>query len=266
MRGIAVMLAASSAWVLATARVPSLGFRITVSVRTIALGVAASCATVFVMYGFLGTLIPAIALGLLAASAPLAFERARRTKRMQAQMEQWPDALAHIRASINAGQTLPDALIGACRMVGGSLGLFAEEIRAEVEFGGGFTSALATMRSALDDPVSDRVLGTLRVAHTVGGHRVGDVLSTLHRSVADDLRLRRAHDAALTEQRWTAGVALVAPWALLVLSIATNPQASHAFDTHEGAMVVGLGFLATGAGWLLAKRSARLSEPPRLFR
>jgi tight adherence protein B len=122
------------------------------------------------------------------------------------------------------------------------------------------------MRGTLDDPVSDRVLATLVVANRVGGHRVGDVLASLQESVADDLRLRRAHDAALTEQRWTAGVALVAPWALLVLSIATNPQASYAFDTPEGAMVVGIGFVATVSGWLLARKSARLSEPPRLFR
>jgi tight adherence protein B len=218
------------------------------------------------MYGFLGTLVPAVAIGALAASIPIAVNHSRVKTAGREQMELWPDALAHMRASISAGLTLPDAVIDSLRRVGGRLGMFADEIRTEVAFGGGFAQALGSMRSALDDPVSDRVLATLVVANRVGGHRVGDVLSSLQASVADDLRLRRAHDAALTEQRWTATVALVAPWALLVLSIATNPQASAAFDTQEGAMVVGIGLAATVSGWLLARRSARLSEPPRLFR
>ncbi|MEN8238199.1 MAG: type II secretion system F family protein [Actinomycetota bacterium] len=266
MRGVAVILAASSAWVLVTSRTPTFRVRVTVSLRSLAIGVVVSLGTAFVMYGFLGTVVPAVALGVLTASVPVAIEHGRAKAAMRAQMELWPDALAHMRASISAGLTLPDALIDACRRVGGPLGLFADEIRAEVAFGGGFAPALEGMRRALDDPVSDRVLATLVVANRVGGHRVGDVLSSLQESVADDLRLRRAHDAALTEQRWTAGVALVAPWALLVLSIATNPQASYAFDTPEGAAVVGIGFVATVSGWLLARRSARLSEPPRLFR
>jgi tight adherence protein B len=266
MRGVAVILAASSAWVLVTARTPTLHLRIKVSMRSVAIGVVASLGTAFVMYGFLGTVVPAVAIGVLAASVPVAVEHARAKVSARKQMELWPDALAHMRASISAGLTLPDALIDACRRVGGLLGVFADVIRTEVAFGGGFAPALASMRGTLDDPVSDRVLATLVVANRVGGHRVGDVLASLQESVADDLRLRRAHDAALTEQRWTAGVALVAPWALLVLSIATNPQASYAFDTPEGAMVVGIGFVATVSGWLLARKSARLSEPPRLFR
>jgi tight adherence protein B len=265
MRGVAVILAASSAWVLVTSRTPTMRFRLEVSWRPVVIGTVASLGTAFVLYGFLGTVVPAVALGVLAASVPFAVEHARVNALMRTQMELWPDALAHMRASISAGLTLPDALIDACRRVGGPLGLFADEIRTEVAFGSGFAPGLMSMRSALDDPVSDRVLATLVVANRVGGHRVGDVLSSLQESVSDDLRLRRAHDAALTEQRWTAGVALIAPWALLVLSIATNPQASSAFDTREGALVVAIGFVATVSGWLLARRSARLSEPPRLF-
>ena len=266
MRGVAVILAASSAWVLVTSRTPTLHFRLNVSWRSVAIAGVASVGTTFVMYGFLGTLVPAVALGILAATVPIAVDHGRAKAVTRSQMDLWPDALAHMRASISAGLTLPDSLIDSCRRVGGPLGLFADEIRTEVAFGGGFEPALVSMRGVLNDPVSDRVLATLVVANRVGGHRVGDVLSSLQESVADDLRLRRSHDAALTEQRWTAGVALIAPWALLVLSITTNPQASRAFDTAEGAAVVGIGFVATVSGWLLARRSARLSEPPRLFR
>ena len=69
----------------------------------------------------------------------------------------------------------------------------------------------------------------------------------------------------MTEQRLTAAVALIAPWALLVLTVSTNPQAAHAFRTPTGAIVIGVGMAATGIGYVLARRSAELSKAPRVF-
>jgi len=264
-RGLAVIFAASSAWVVVTGRMPPLRMRVRVQWRSVVLGVLSGILVTGVMYGLLATIFPSVAIGLLSSSFPMIASGVRDRAAMRERMELWPDALAHMRSSIGAGMTLPDAVIDACQRVGGDLGSFAKEVRRQVAFGEGFPAALRTMREELDDPVTDRVVATLAVAQQVGGHRVGDVLRSLQASVADDLRLRRAHDAAMTEQRWTAGVALIAPWALLVLSITTNDQAGSSFDTAEGAVVVGLGFTATSAGWYLARRSARLSQPPRLF-
>jgi len=264
-RGLAVILAAFSAWVLVTGQLPPLRVRIEVPWRAAALGALFAVLVTFVTFGLLGTIYPAIAIGLLSSSLPLIAHGVRQRAATTERMELWPDALSHMRASIGAGMTLPDAVVDACRRVGGDLEVFADEVRRQVAFGEGFAIALKTMREQLDDPVTDRVVATLVVAEHVGGHRVGDILRSLQSSVADDLRLRRAHDAAMTEQKWTASVALVAPWALLVLSITTNAQAGASFDTAEGAVVVGIGFVATGSGWYLARRSARLSEPPRMF-
>jgi Flp pilus assembly protein TadB len=135
-----------------------------------------------------------------------------------------------------------------------------------VSFGDGFTPALERLRHQLDDATSDRVLATLSFAHRSGGHRVGTVISSLGVSVSDELRLRRAHAAALTEQRMTATVALAAPWALLSLTIATNPQAADAYRTATGSMVIAIGFVSTGLGFIAARRSARLSGAPRVLR
>ena len=91
------------------------------------------------------------------------------------------------------------------------------------------------------------------------------ILTSLGASVADELRLRRAHEAALTEQRMTAGVALVAPWALLALTIATNPQAAAAYQTNTGTIIVAVGLVSTSAGYVAARRAAALSKAPRVF-
>jgi len=266
MRGVAVILASAAAWVIVTGRVPTWQPKWRISIKVIAAGIAAGTGAAVVTYGLLGSVIPAVAIGVLAASIPASVVAGRERTALQARLDLWPDALAHMRANVGAGLTLPDAASDALKRVGGDLGGFEDEIRRQVMFGEGFRAALHSIRQELDDPVTDRVVATLAVAHRSGGHRVGEVLRSLQESVADDLRLRSAHEAALTEQRWTAGVALMAPWALLVLSVATNPTAAAAYDSREGALVVSIGFLATVTGWFLARRTARLSEPPRLFR
>ena len=266
MRGVAAILASVSVWVIVTGRVPMWQPRWRISVRMIATGMAAGAGAAVLTFGLLGSVVPAVAIGLLAASIPASVIAGRERTALQARLELWPDVLAHMRANVVAGLTLPDATSDALKRVGGDLGGFEDEIRRQVMFGEGFRVALATMRRKLDDPVTDRIVATLAVAQRSGGHRVGEVLRSLQQSVADDLRLRSAHEAALTEQRWTAGVALIAPWALLVLSVATNPTAATTYDSLEGAVVIAVGFVATVTGWFLARHTARLSEPPRLFR
>lgn len=266
MRGAAVILASAATWIIVAGHVPMWKPVLRLHPFAVATGVAVGAASAVVSYGFLGSFVPALAIGTLVAPVPASVAAAKDRRRLQGRLDLWPDALAFMRANVSAGLTLPDAAIDAFNRVGGDLGSFEDEIRRQIMFGAGFRFALAAMRSTLDDPVTDRVVATLVVAERSGGHRVGDVLRSLQISVADDLRLRRAHEAALTEQRWTASVALVAPWALLVLSIATNPTASAAYDTPEGAAVIGIGLFATALGWFLARRTARLSEPPRLFR
>ena len=115
------------------------------------------------------------------------------------------------------------------------------------------------------DPMADRILATLIAASRAGGHRVSEIIGALSASVADELRLRKAHDAALTQQRLTAAVALIAPWGLLTLTVASNPQAADVYKTANGSAVVLGGLIATSSGYLLARRAARLSKPPRVF-
>ena len=178
----------------------------------------------------------------------------------------WPDLLAHIRSSVAAGHALPDAYLDAAERVGGPFGEDLDDIRRELMFGGGFRQAMERVRRRFADPIADRVTTTLTIANETGGSRVGEVLAALSASVAGETRLRSAHDAALTEQRWTAGVALGAPWVILALSIATNPQAARAFSTAEGSVVVGIGLCMTVVGYALTRRLAALSDPPRIFR
>jgi len=266
-RGIAVLSAAGAVWVLTGGVVPPMaGYRPSLNLRLVLYGVGSGFVGFVLTYGLLGTVVPATAFGVLAVTIPFQIAGSRERKCQAAASAAWPDLLAHIRSSVAAGLTLPDAYVDAAERVGKPFSETIEDVRRYLLFGGGFTEAMKIVRDHANDPTADRVTMTLIVANETGGHRVGEVLSMLSASVAGESRLRSAHDAAMTEQRWTAGVALAAPWAILALSIATNPQASSAFGTPTGGIVVGIGLALTIAGYLLARKLAALSDAPRMFR
>jgi Flp pilus assembly protein TadB len=130
---------------------------------------------------------------------------------------------------------------------------------------GSFSERLREAQHQWRDPVADRVLTTLRIASDTGGRYVDAALSSLALSLAEEVRLRRAHEAAVSQQQMTAGVALVAPWLILALSLGTNPQAATEFSTPTGRLILVVGASATGIGYFLARRALRLSNPPRVF-
>lgn len=201
----------------------------------------------------------AAAAGAISALAPGATRRRATERAVRSTAARWPDFLAALRSRLATGASIPAACAEAGRHLGGR---FEDLVLPP---GVRFVEGLEEVRDRWADPLADRILTTLALASTIGGAHVDAVLGALAGSVADDLRLRRAHDAALTQQRLTAGVALFAPWVILALSIATNPTAADAFATRTGSLIVGGGLVATGAGYALARRAARLSRIPRLF-
>ena len=267
MRGAAVIVAAAAAWILVTGVVPHVDVsRPRIDVRLVLFLIAGFIVGSVLALGMSGVPAVAVSAGCLGAMVPIAADRRRARKRRHEWLGRWPHILTQVRSSLSGGATLVDALVDALERAGGDFATMATTIRTGTAFGDGFSSTVARIRSEVDDPTTDRILVTLDVAHTSGGTRVGTIIGILARSVADEIRVQRAHDAAMTEQRLTVNVALVAPWVMLMLMVMTNPQAAESFTTAQGVAVICGGGMATGAGWLLAMRTARLSQPPRVFR
>ena len=268
-RGIAALVAAAAAWVLVTGVPPAWPIRrpkVRIEPRSAALAAASLVIGASIAYAVLGVPIVAVAIGALAGLVPVMIARHRAEQAAAATREAWPDLLAHTRTGISAGSTLHDALASALDQSDAAPGWMGDVVRREVAFGSGLDAALEEIALSEGDPTTDRVVTTLQSASGTGGARVGEIVSVLGRSVAEELRLRKAHDAALTEHRWTVNVALIAPWVLLALSVATNPQSATAFSSPTGVVVVVIGLILTGCGWVLARRAARLSQLPRVFR
>lgn len=262
-----MLCAAAASWVLVTGVLPRMTFKAPrISLRYVAIAGATMVIAGAVAFTALGVAVVAIAMALLAAIVPITIGQQRDRAHDTEVRDAWPDVLSYTRTSISAGATLEDAFLTALQRNEAIDEGYVEIVRREVGFGGGFGAALDTIRNMHADPTTDRIAISLSAASGSGGSRVGEVVGVLGQSVADEIRLRKAHDAALTEQRWTVNVALIAPWALLALSVATNPQAKVAYSTPQGVVVVGIGLVCTVAGWLLARRAARLSTAPRVFR
>ena len=267
MRGAAVIVSAAAAWILVTGALPHFDVsRPRVDARLVLFAIAGFIVGFVLALGMSGVPSVAVAVGCLGATVPVAMDRRRVRKLRHERLGRWPHILTQVRSSLSGGSTLVDALVDALDRAGGDFSTMAATIRTGTTFGDGFSSTVARIRSEVDDPTTDRIFVTLDVAHRSGGTRVGAIVGILARSVADEIRVQRAHDAAMTEQRLTVNVALIAPWVMLMLMVMTNPQAAASFTTPQGVGVICAGGVATGAGWLLAMRTARLSQPSGVFR
>ena len=266
MRAAAVLTAGAALWLLVAPVPAPRPLRLPrVSARDAASVAGAAAAGFLVALGAGGVPIVAAAAALLGAAAAASARHGAARRAAAVAADRWPDYLAAVRARIAAGETLPEAAVAAARRVGGRFAGLADTIADAMRSGASFDDALAVARAEWADPIADRVLITFAAGSAAGGSRVGAVLARLAASVADEIRLHRAHEAALTQQRLTAGVALAAPWALLLLTTATNPQAADAYTTRAGTVIVLVGMAATGSGYWLARRAGRLSRRPRVF-
>jgi Flp pilus assembly protein TadB len=263
---LAAVLAAAAGWMLGGGPLPAGPPPLHVPVRRVVLGLGAAAATgVIALAGGTDPMIAA-SLATMAALVPGALAERSRRAAAERLAGRWPDFVAAIRSELAGGASVPEATIAAGHRLGDRFAALAGDLEASLGAGEDLAEAFEGIRRAWADPLADRVLVTLAASAAAGGDRVGAILSALGASIADEVRLRRAHDAALTQQRLTAGVALVAPWALLVLTTSTNPQAADALARPGGRMVVAAGLAATAAGYVLARRAARLAQPGRVFR
>jgi tight adherence protein B len=177
----------------------------------------------------------------------------------------WPDVVDHLASGIRAGLSLPEALAqvgerGPAELRPAFLA-FAEDHRVS----GRFDESLDALKARLADPVADRIVEALRLTREVGGTDLGRLLHTLGGFLRTDLRTRGELEA---RQSWTvnaARLAAAAPWIVLAL-LATRPEATSAFGTGAGALVLAAGGGASVLAHRLMVRIGRLPDDRRVLR
>ncbi|MFI8594085.1 type II secretion system F family protein [Microbacterium sp. NPDC078428] len=212
----------------------------------------------------LGVAIVAVTAGCAGAVAPYAWLRARRAARRRRRWAVWPDVCEHIVAGVRAGLSVTDA-VSALQATGPEVlrpafARFALDMAAS----GNGDSSLVRLKTALADPVADRIIETLRMARQVGGTKLGTVLRALASSVREEAALRAEVDARQSWVRAAAALGVIAPWVVLVL-LASRPEGARAYSSPEGILLVLGGAAVSVVAYRLMLRLGRLPEQARWF-
>lgn len=223
---------------------------------------------VFVFAGFFlvsAVWVISMAFGSFAAFVPLLLVRMRARQRRNELRDLWPDVVDNLASSVRAGLALPEALTAIGQRGPEELRRpfrrFGEDYRAT----GRFNDCLDRLKSALADPVADRIIESLRIAREVGGSDLGRLLRTLSGFLREDARTRSELEA---RQSWTvngARLAVVAPWLVLAV-LSLNRETIRAYNSVAGFWVILIGAGMCFFAYRLMIRLGRLPEEQRVLR
>lgn len=205
-----------------------------------------------------------VAAALGAAVVP-ALVNARAARRRSANRAVWPDVVDHLVASVRAGMSLPDSVAALAELGPAPTRSAFAEFEAEYRRNGNFSLCLDRLKVALADPTADRILETLRMAREVGGSDVTAVLRGLAGYLREDAALRAEVIARQSWIRNAARLGVAAPW-LLLLVLASRPEALEAYDSVAGGVLLIVGVAVTLVAYRTMIALGRLPEERRWFR
>lgn len=207
----------------------------------------------------------ALAFGAIAGLVPYWAVSARARSRRTRLREVWPEVVDTLVSGTRAGMSLPEAVAALGEKgpvaVRPEFAAFAADYNATARF----ELCLDRLKDRFADPVADRIVEALRLAHEVGGVELGTLLRALARMLREDMRTRGELEA---RQSWTvngAKVAVAAPWLVLAL-LTTRPQAAAAYSSATGALVLVAGAGVSVLAYWLMLRLGRLPEEERVLR
>jgi tight adherence protein B len=202
--------------------------------------------------------------GAVALTTPFALISWRARSRRAAARVLWPDVVDHLVSAVRSGLALPDS-VEALAHTGpmptrASFAVFESEYRAT----GNFSIALDGLKSSLADPVADRILETLRMAREVGGSELTTVLRHLSAYLRQEAAIRSEVEARQSWVMNAAKLGVSAPWIILLL-LATRPEAAAAYSTGAGVALIVGGLLVTSIAYRIMLAIGHIPEERRWF-
>lgn len=232
--------------------------------RVVAIIVVLALVAAAVVWLITGIPVLAALAAIAGGVAPISFLRARRLRLLKARRQMWPDVCDLLVAAIRVGLSLPDAVASladsAPAAVRPAFAVFARDVRAT----GRFESSIDRLKTALADPIADRIIEALKMTRQVGGTELTGVLRALSSSVRADAALRGEVEAKQSWIRGAAVLGVVAPWVILVL-LALRPEGAQAYASPEGVVVIIAGAAVSVIAFRIMIRIGRLPEPRRWF-
>ncbi|WP_271983405.1 type II secretion system F family protein [Pseudoclavibacter terrae] len=237
-------------------RVPVAAFAGAAGVLGLTLGAAGLALT--------GVIAVAVLAFLAGCAGPFAIVRMRSVQRRSRNRLVWPDVIDHLVASVRSGVALPE---GVASLAESGPAVLRDDFAAftrQYRLTGSFRVALDDLKERLADPTADRILETLRMSRDVGGAELPTVLKSLGSYLREEQAVRHEVEA---KQSWVMNAAKLgsaAPW-IVLLMLATRPEAATAFNSYEGAVVILIGLATTVLAYLVMLRIAKLKDDRRWF-
>ena len=213
-------------------------------------------------------LVPVVAIGLIAGLAgfvlPTSIVGWRARTRRRAARVLWPDIVDHLVSALRSGLALPDSVVTLAHngpaLTREAFAEFEREYRATGNFG----LCVDDLKTRLADPVADRILETLRMSREVGGSELTTVLRNLATYLRQEAAIRSEVDARQSWVMNAAKLGVAAPWVILIL-LATRPEAAAAYNSSAGVVLIVAGMFVTAAAYRVMLGLGRMPEERRWF-
>jgi len=206
------------------------------------------------------SLVPAVAVGL----APRAYYRSRRDKILHERVAAWPEAIRDVLTNLAVDRTVHQALVELghsgpepLRAVWTTYARNAAVLDTP--------AALAQVRADLSDPVSDHVIEAFEAAHDRGSTVAVSVLAAVAEQVTRDLTMREEIITAQAETRAQAVFAVILPFVMLVILVASNEGFARFYSRPIGWVVIGIGVGLAAVGWKAIATLGKIPEEPRIL-
>lgn len=211
-------------------------------------------------------LLPIPALGVITACVvPLwgyAYVARVKSQRATRLRRAWPSVIDHLRAGVRSGHDVAGAVIALPESFPPDISAPVRTFEKEITQGFSTDDALAELARRFADPVGDRIVEVLRMAHEVGGTNLPGVLLELQKSVRADIAVREDAHAQQSWIRSASLLAVAAPWAVLVV-IGTREATISAYQTSEGGAILILGAIVSLVAFTMMKKIGALPTQRR---
>lgn len=210
--------------------------------------VASAAVTGVLAYSLSGVVVLALLAGIAAGTAFAAASSRRRRKQREEMRQAWPDALRHIGALLESGDSLAQAVAELAssgpKPLRTAFGKCAQRYRAVGELDG----ALAALEAEIEPTGFSASVRALRLSARVGGTEAISVVRTIAELASERMAAERDVEARQAWSKSAARAAAASPWVVLGLMM-MKPQTAQAFRTLEGNLLIGAGALTTALGY-----------------
>jgi len=190
--------------------------------------------------------------------------RARINQRRRRLRRIWPGLIDHVRSAIRSGSGVIDATLALETRVPIEMGGAFRGFRSAVEGGAAADQALQELKNTLADPIGDRIIEALRLAHDVGGSDLPVVLNSLQQSVRADLSVREDARAKQAWIRAASRLGVTAPWLVLVV-LSGRAETIEAYQSPVGVAIVLSGAAVSLVAYRVMARLGSLPAEQRWF-